>query len=385
MSFPSKLARDLTETSRTINFKDPQIRSLMLSLGTRALALVGSMVFSYFLIRYALKHLDPTHEEKKRQKELAEIISQKMNLPRELVNNFNEYEMCLLADLINPIDIQITWQDIGGLNEIIDHVRQTVIYPLQHPELFNQSKLLTTPKGVLLYGPPGCGKTMLAKAIAREAGANFINLQVTSLLDKWYGESQKRTAAIFSLAKKLQPSIIFIDEIDSFMRTRQNDDHECTRMVKTQFMTLWDGLETDANDPTSNRILIIGATNRAQDLDAAILRRMPSRYHIPLPNLNQRIKIFELILANEQLHTDVDLEQLGQQTTNYTGSDINEICRQAAMQRIVELCNQQSIINEENSLLELRPINQADFLEALKKVRDSHHHHQQIFNRLTLD
>jgi SpoVK/Ycf46/Vps4 family AAA+-type ATPase len=248
MVLPSKLAQDLTETSRIIDLKDPQIRSLLLSLGTRALALVGSMVCSYFLIRYALKHLDPTHEEKKRQKELAEIISQKMNLPKELVNNFNEYEMCLLTDLINPVDIKVTWQDIGGLDEIIDNVRQTVIYPLQHPELFNQSKLLTTPKGVLLYGPPGCGKTMLAKAIAREAGANFINLQVrfneknffsnirvsfkvTSLLDKWYGESQKRTAAIFSLAKKLQPTIIFIDEIDSFMRTRQNDDHECTRMV----------------------------------------------------------------------------------------------------------------------------------------------------------
>jgi SpoVK/Ycf46/Vps4 family AAA+-type ATPase len=384
MALPSKLARDLTETSRAINFKDPQIRSLMLSLGTRALALVGSMVFSYFLIRYALKHIDPTHEEKKQQKQLAEIISQKMNLPKAIVNSFNEYEMCLLTDLINPIDIKVTWQDIGGLDDIIDNVRQTVIYPLQHPELFNQSKLLTTPKGVLLYGPPGCGKTMLAKAIAREAGANFINLQVTSLLDKWYGESQKRTAAIFSLAKKLQPAIIFIDEIDSFMRTRQNDDHECTRMVKTQFMTLWDGLETDDGDPTSNRILIIGATNRAQDLDAAILRRMPTRYHIPLPNSNQRLKIFQLVLSNEQLHADVDLEQLAQQTTNSTGSDINEICRQAAMQRIVELCNQQTTTDEENALSELRPIIQADFLEALRKVRENHQH-QQVFNRLALD
>src|ERR1700722_193360 len=111
MVLPSKLVSDLAETSRTFNLKDPQIRSLILSLGTRALALVGSMVFSYFLIRYALKHLDPTHEEKQRQKELAEIISKKMNLPKELVNNFNEYEMCLLTDLINPIDIKVTWND----------------------------------------------------------------------------------------------------------------------------------------------------------------------------------------------------------------------------------------------------------------------------------
>jgi len=170
------------------------------------------------------------------------------------------------------------------------------------------------------------------------------------------------------------------------MRTRQNDDHECTRMVKTQFMTLWDGLETDDSDPTLNRILIIGATNRAQDLDAAILRRLPTRYQVPLPDLSQRINIFQLILLNEQLDADVDLEQLAQQTMNYTGSDINEICRQAAMQRIVELCHQQ-ITNEENAIAQLRPIRQADFLEALRKVRDSHqhHHHYQASERLVLD
>jgi SpoVK/Ycf46/Vps4 family AAA+-type ATPase len=151
-------------------------------------------------------------------------------------------------------------------------------------------------------------------------------------------------------------------------------------------MTLWDGLETDDHDPTSNRILIIGATNRAQDLDAAILRRLPTRYHIPLPNLNQRIKIFELILSHEQLDRDVNLEQLAQQTSNYTGSDINEICRQAAMQRIVELCHQQTrtTINEEDSLSQLRSIRHADFIEALKKVRDSHHQHQ-VLNKLMLD
>jgi SpoVK/Ycf46/Vps4 family AAA+-type ATPase len=153
-------------------------------------------------------------------------------------------------------------------------------------------------------------------------------------------------------------------------------------------MTLWDGLETDDHDPTSNRILIIGATNRAQDLDAAILRRLPTRYHIQLPNLHQRTKIFQLILSHEKLDRDVDLEQLAQQTTNYTGSDINEICRQAAMQRIVELCHQQTrtttTMDEEHSLSQLRAIKHADFLEALRKVRDSHHQHQGL-NKLLLD
>ena len=149
-------------------------------------------------------------------------------------------------------------------------------------------------------------------------------------------------------------------------------------------MTLWDGLETNDNDATSNRILIIGATNRAQDLDAAILRRMPTRYHIQSPNEAQRLKIFQLILNTEQLHADVDLEQLAKQTAQYTGSDINEICRQAAMQRIVELCQQPRTVNDEDSLLRLRPICQADFIQALRKIRDSHHQHQTL-NKLMLD
>jgi ATPase family AAA domain-containing protein 1 len=162
--------------------------------------------------------------------------------------------------------------------------------------------------------------------------------------------------------------------------------------VKTQFMTLWDGLETADHDPTVNRIVIIGATNRAHDLDAAILRRMPTRYHVPLPTLTQRIKIFELILHDEILDADVNLEQLASETANCTGSDINEICRQAAMQRIVELCHQSVITNvatNENNdddmlLSSMRSISQADFLVALREVRDTHQH-LQSFNRLTLD
>jgi len=147
-------------------------------------------------------------------------------------------------------------------------------------------------------------------------------------------------------------------------------------------MTLWDGLETNTDDSTSNRILIIGATNRVQDLDAAILRRMPTRYYIQLPNINQRIKIFELILKDEQLHKDVNLKKLAQETIDYTGSDINEICRQAAMQRIVELCRENK--NKDNMVTsKLRSITQADFLEALRKIRENHEQYQ-TFDELML-
>lgn len=127
--------------------------------------------------------------------------------------------------------------DIGGLDPIISSLRESVIYPLVFPELFTSSSLLSAPKGVLLYGPPGCGKTMLARALAKESGATFINIAVSTLANKWYGESNKLINGMFGLARKLQPSIIFIDEIDSFLRERKSGDHEVTATMKAEFMT----------------------------------------------------------------------------------------------------------------------------------------------------
>ncbi len=150
-----------------------------------------------------------------------------------------------------------SFDDIGGLDSIIHSLQETIIYPLMYPDIYSGiSGILGPPKGVLLYGPPGCGKTMLAKALAKEAGAVFINLRVSTLGDKWFGESQKLVNAVFTLAEKVQPCIIFIDEIDSFLRTRMSNDHEATSQMKAEFMTLWDGL-VSAN---SSRIIILGFT-----------------------------------------------------------------------------------------------------------------------------
>jgi SpoVK/Ycf46/Vps4 family AAA+-type ATPase len=128
--------------------------------------------------------------------------------------------------------------DIGGLEPIVSSLRETIIYPLIHPTLFTSaSPLLGAPKGVLLYGPPGCGKTMLARALAKESGATFINVPASTLTNKWFGESNKLVAGLFSLARKVQPAIIFVDEIDSFLRERRGDDHEVMGMMKAEFMT----------------------------------------------------------------------------------------------------------------------------------------------------
>ena len=141
-------------------------------------------------------------------------------------------------EIIHPDDIDVRFSDIGGLDPIVSTLRESVIYPLLYPELFRSSNaLLSAPKGVLLFGPPGCGKTMLAKALAKESRATFINIAASALASKWYGESNKLVAGLFSLARKVQPSIIFIDEIDSFLRERSKNDHEATGMLKAEFMT----------------------------------------------------------------------------------------------------------------------------------------------------
>jgi SpoVK/Ycf46/Vps4 family AAA+-type ATPase len=143
-----------------------------------------------------------------------------------------------LANALSMLSFWAIPLDIGGLEDIISSLEESVIVPLLYPALFrSSSSLLAAPKGVLLYGPPGCGKTMLAKALAKESGATFINIAASVLTNKWFGESNKLVAGLFRLARKTQPSIIFIDEIDSFLRERSKGDHEATAMMKAEFMT----------------------------------------------------------------------------------------------------------------------------------------------------
>jgi len=278
---------------------------------------------------------------------------------------------------VDPSTVTVTWNDIAGLESVIMELRETVILPIQRRDLFSGSDLIKPPKGVLLHGPPGCGKTMIAKATAREADARFINLELSTLTDKWYGESQKLAAAVFSLAIKVQPSIIFIDEIDSFLRLRNMHDHEATAMMKAQFMSLWDGLITDPNC----QVIVMGATNRPQDVDRAILRRMPSMFHIGLPNVSQRKSILHLILTNEMVGTDVDYNRLAKLTDGYSGSDLRELCRNSAIYRIRDYLgaeesnahaqSRSSTDDEEMFHDALRPISMQDFTNAFTKMQVS--------------
>jgi len=233
-----------------------------------------------------------------------------------------------------------------------------------YPNLFNNSSILAgAPKGVLPFGPSGCGKTMLAKALAKEPGATFINVAISSLTNKWFGESNKLVSGLFSLAQKTQPCIIFIDEIDSFLRERSRGDHEATAMMKAEFMTLWDGLLS-----SKERIIVLGATNRPNDIDSAILRRMPKRFAVRLPDALQRKRILTLMLKETELEIDFPLDDLAQGTDGLSGSDLKELCRNAAMVPVREYMKKMegdstAMADLKSQDLKLRPLSLEDFFK----------------------
>ncbi|RDW79674.1 putative ATPase family AAA-containing protein 1 [Coleophoma cylindrospora] len=270
---------------------------------------------------------DPNKARRTRKEELA----------------LDQYESQIAMEVVAPEDIPVGFDDIGGLEDIIEELKESVIYPLTMPHLYSHSSpLLAAPSGVLLYGPPGCGKTMLAKALAHESGACFINLHISTLTEKWYGDSNKLVRAVFSLARKLQPSIVFIDEIDAVLGQRRSGEHEASGMVKAEFMTLWDGLVSSNTQGLPARILVLGATNRIQDIDEAILRRMPKKFPVSLPSNSQRRRILKLILKDTKTDPEnFDIEYLTRVMAGMSGSDIKEACRDAAMVPVREFIRAQ--------------------------------------------
>jgi ATPase family AAA domain-containing protein 1 len=179
---------------------------------------------------------------------------------------------------------------------------------------------------------------MLAKALARESGACFINLHISTLTEKWFGDSNKLVNAVFSLARKLEPTIVFMDEIDAVLGTRRSGEHEASGMVKAEFMTHWDGLSSSNRYGQPQRIMILGATNRIGDIDEAILRRMPKKFPVSLPTMTQRLKILKLLLRDVKLDpTGFDIDYVARVTAGMSGSELKEASRDAAMIPVREM------------------------------------------------
>ncbi|CAM8973302.1 unnamed protein product [Rhodiola kirilowii] len=304
------------------------------------------------------------NENKSSKKSLKDVVTE------------NEFEKKLLADVIPPNDIGVTFDDIGALENVKDTLKELVMLPLQRPELFSKGQLCKPCKGILLFGPPGTGKTMLAKAVATEAGANFINISMSGITSKWFGEGEKYVKAVFTLASKIAPSVIFVDEVDSMLGRRENPgEHEAMRKMKNEFMVNWDGLRTKDKE----RVLVLAATNRPFDLDEAVIRRLPRRLMVNLPDAVNREKILRIILGKEELAPDVDLEAVASMTDGYSGSDLKNLCVTAAHCPIREILEKEKkervVAQAENralpalySSIDVRPLNMADFKYAHEQV-----------------
>jgi len=246
----------------------------------------------------------------------------------------DEYEKALITAVIPPSEVGVKFDHIGALENVKTTLQELVTLPLQRPELFSRGNLTRPCKGVLLFGPPGTGKTLLAKAVATEAGANFINITGSTITSKWFGDAEKLTKALFSLARKLSPSVIFVDEVDSLLGARGgSSEHEATRKTRNEFMAAWDGICSKDNE----RVLVLAATNRPFDLDDAVIRRLPRRILVDLPNAENRVKILRVILSEEELVEGFDFTELARITEGYSGSDLKNLSIAAAYRPIREL------------------------------------------------
>lgn len=227
---------------------------------------------------------------------------------------------------------RVSYEDIGGLDSEIEKVREMVELPLRHPELFDKVGI-EAPKGVLLHGPPGTGKTLMAKAVASETDANFYNIGGPEIMSKYYGESEGRLREIFEEAEENQPSIIFIDEIDSIAPKRDEVTGETERRVVAQLLSLLDGLEA------RGKVIVIGATNRAHALDPALRRpgRFDREIEIGMPDRDGRKEVLEIHTRGMPLADDVDLNELAAHTHGYVGADIEALAKEAAMHALREI------------------------------------------------
>ncbi|MCY3414788.1 MAG: CDC48 family AAA ATPase [Candidatus Heimdallarchaeota archaeon] len=221
----------------------------------------------------------------------------------------------------------VTYMDIGGLDDIIQQLKETVEWPIKHPEAFKRIGI-TPPGGVLLYGPPGTGKTLIAKAVANESEANFISIKGPELLNKWVGESEKGIREVFRKARQASPTVIFFDEIDSIATRRgSHGDNNVTERMISQLLTEIDGLEA------LNNVIVIASTNRPDMIDPALMR--PGRFdrlvHVKPPNLDGRIEILKIFTDKMPLADDVNITELAKELEYFVGSDIEALCREAAI------------------------------------------------------
>jgi len=340
------------------------------------LSSVASVLSSVVGIYLAKRILFPARDLSSCYKRIQDLERQRGRALTEL--KLNEHECEISKDIVTPEDITVDFSSIGALEDIKESIQEVLFLQINRPDLFKdyKSKLLRPPKGILLYGPPGTGKTMMAKAIAKEGQLAFINVNQATLLNKLWGESEKLVQAIFTLAHKLQPCVVFFDEIDCFFQGGQDKLNPHYLSLESLFITLWDGLLTNP----SSCVVVIGATNRPHCLSPALLRRLPLQFHFGLPNARQREKILQVVLKDEPLAPHFQIKELALLTEDYSGSDLEELCKKAALEPLREFIGNEKDRTQIGA--SLRPMELKDFCKAMKEVaptgRKAQEYHQNL-------
>ncbi len=259
---------------------------------------------------------------------------------------------------------QVSWEEVVGLELAKKAVKEAIVYPVQRPDLFP----LGWPRGILLFGPPGCGKTLLAAAVATEIDANFYSIDAASIMSKWLGEAEQNVAKLFGSARKSstegKPAIVFVDELDSLMGQHSNEVGGEIR-VRNQFLKEMDGI---VDKGKNLHVYVIGATNKPWDLDWAFIRRFQKRILVPLPDHHTRLMMLKLYTNNLQIDQDVDLHELARLSEGFSGSDIRDVCQAAQLKLIGEFFESGKATDKE---AKPRSITMSDFRQTLEERKPS--------------
>ncbi|VDM09851.1 unnamed protein product [Wuchereria bancrofti] len=297
----------------------------------------------------------------------------------ESLKNLEDNIINLIEAEIMSTRTDIQWADVSGLEPAKKALREIIVLPFLRPYDFMYITFICAydfsdifkgirapPKGVLLFGPPGTGKTMIGRCVASQCKATFFNIAASSITSKWVGEGEKLVRALFAIARVLQPSVVFIDEIDSLLKSRNESEHESSRRIKTEFLIHLDGVATTSDE----RILILGATNRPEELDSAVKRRFAKRLYIGLPCDAARAQMI-LSLLSDQKHnlSDDDVQSIAKLTNGYSGADMKQLCSEAAMIPVRNIVDSSSLDIASISADEIRPISFSDFEIAMHFVR----------------
>jgi len=285
-----------------------------------------------------------------------------------IVTDQTEFKLGSMTKAIDQSVPRITYDDLGGLKKEVQKIREMIELPMRHPELFEKLGV-EAPKGVLMYGPPGAGKTLLAKAVASETNSHFISLSGPEIMGKYYGESEERLREIFKQAEENAPSIIFIDEIDSIAPKREEVTGEVEKRVVSQLLTLMDGMKS------RGKVVVIAATNRPDSIDPALRRpgRFDREIEIGIPDEEGRKEILVIHTRGMPLNDKVNLDQIAKITHGFVGADLENLAKEAAMRSLRRILPELDLEQEKISseILQKIVINDEDFRDALKEVRPS--------------